>query len=266
MTQQLDELNKNTASFYAMVRNLHQFSEVEMQGVLTSQLSLTWNERFALNCYLRGEANVHSLLKLQELRDCQAAAMIARSLIEIAIESAILDKIDGCEMRVLVFSDSEKLARAMGLVSHATDPASHSESMKFINENQARIQGLKASLWGKTKDVRHWSGKDLAQRAGIAGEPFAKLYWQDYKLRSWHSHAGFVGFQSSEESFYLSLLADSYLCAATAYELLLLQMIAKFRLYSVNQSIREKIKVAKLAAFTSDQADAEDIYRHLVIE
>lgn len=72
-----------TERFYTVLKSLYEFDKREVKGVTTGLLAKTDLENCYWGIYLRGRANVESLLSLKQVRDFQAIAMLARSLPEL---------------------------------------------------------------------------------------------------------------------------------------------------------------------------------------
>jgi hypothetical protein len=101
-----------TERFYTVLKSLNEFDKQEVKGVIAGLLAKTDLENCYWGIYLRGRANVESLLSLKQVRDFQAIAMLARSLFELSVDIKLIDVIPNAVEKINLFSQIEKLRAA----------------------------------------------------------------------------------------------------------------------------------------------------------
>lgn len=80
-----------TDRFYTMVKSLSEFEKMEVRGVIETLLSTSARERCFIGTYYRATANIATLLELKKPKHCQAIAMLARGLFELAVDIRLID-------------------------------------------------------------------------------------------------------------------------------------------------------------------------------
>src|SRR6266849_554331 len=109
----------NAGRLYAVVKSIREFDKLELAGILSrvAALSPAPSESCFLATYYRPAGIVDSLLRLDNGTHFQAAAMLARSLFELAVDIKLVDKIPNGWMKMVFFVDVEKLRCARQMVA-----------------------------------------------------------------------------------------------------------------------------------------------------
>lgn len=262
------DIEQIAAKFFVMLRSIDEFNEKELRGTLLCQLSPTVREQCFLGNYIRAIANVKTLLRLTNIEDCQAVAMIARSIFETGIEIALIDKIERGPEKIIVFAEVERLKWARKIVQAAqlypsleTDISLHKS---FIDRDGPRIDAKRSDLWPGDKRLSHWSQKDLRARAELTGKELLGIYDSEYQVHSWYVHSGVTGVISMNGEFYWSMWAKSFQLAAESFEIILKSMIEGFHLYHADSKLLDKLTYAKQVPFTKDPSQASALWNELV--
>ena len=77
---------ENAGLFHAVLRSLKEFNDIEIKNLIQGLIKPTDRENCFLACYTRAVANVDTLLDMTQVRNVQAIAMLARTMIEIATD------------------------------------------------------------------------------------------------------------------------------------------------------------------------------------
>ncbi len=225
--------------------------------VVQGMMSRTEFEDAIAGVLFRISAWFKSLTKLNHPIDIQAVFAGARSTFELAIDIKLLVKVPSLGPNFHAFVFVERFRAAKGLVDFlANVPGGTSKAnveRAFVNNpaNQSKLETLcKTFNWwdsakAKPKYPKHWSGKDMAQRAKDAGTQYEELYRSYYPLLSWNIHAGAVGLggisrTGIESGFGVAhgFLQDLGYDAA--------EEVGKvFRLFDADPKLRTKIRAAK---------------------
>src|SRR5277367_628532 len=118
-TPEIDEAVKEMNLWYAVLNSLAKFDELEVKGVVNGLLSPTLPEECVVSIYYRASANASSLLELKTPNYFQAIGMLARSMFELAVDTAILNQVQGAPIKMRVFLDLEKLRACQNAVEFA---------------------------------------------------------------------------------------------------------------------------------------------------
>ena len=117
-------------------------------------------------------------LLLQNVRHFQAAAMIARSLFELAVDMRLLEIVPLGWMKLLAFVDVQRLRCANKIVAFGGSNAAFADGSAckaFIADRQKAIDTKRQALWPNLKKVEHWSGHRMEWRVKQLGEPFESI-------------------------------------------------------------------------------------------
>jgi hypothetical protein len=109
---------ENTGLFYAILKSIREFNEMEVKGVLHGQLNTTDRENCFLASYWRAVDNVESLLALTDVKHFQAISMLARAQLELATDIRLMDVVQDAGPKVIAHSRLEKLRAARGVLSY----------------------------------------------------------------------------------------------------------------------------------------------------
>ena len=193
----------NAGKLFAVVKSIREFDKLELAGILSGIISPTPRESCFLATYYRTAGIIDSLLLLDNPRHFQAAAMLARSLFELAVDIKLADKVPNSWAKMIFFVDVEKLRSARKMIEFAKSNPGRTVDVslqaEFVTKNEKRIEHNHGTLWPPKKpstklpQLKHWSGLDLSERAKLLGDPFDEMYNFQYPRLSWYSHAGLTG-------------------------------------------------------------------------
>jgi len=134
---------------------------------------------------------------------------------------------------------------------------------QFIRDNAEAIDQIVRKFWPKEfenkRTITHWSGKDLRQRAILVGPPFDEIYDVHYAELSWYTHPGVGVIATLAKEMYPLICGQAYGIAIQCYYETLGFMIQELRLHESDQFIEKKLEVARLAGFSDDQQQAEQL-------
>jgi hypothetical protein len=198
--------NESAGQLFWVVKSIRKFDTLELEGVLSSVVRLRqpncadYREQCFLATYYRTAGMIESFLRLDTPKHFQAAAMLARSLFELAVDLKLADKIPNGFLKMVFFVDVEKLHRARQIIDFARehpdrriDVASQTE---FAKKSADRIDTNRRALWppqktgGKLLPLKHWSELHLSKRVELLGEPFDEMYKFQYPRLSWYVQMG----------------------------------------------------------------------------
>jgi hypothetical protein len=175
----------NAGRLYGVIKSIREFDKLELAGILSSvaALSPTPRESCFLATYYRTGGIVDLLLRFDNATHFQAAAMLARTLFELAVDLKLVDKIPSGWMKMVFFAEVEKLRSARQMIAFAkANPDRASDVLlqtELVRKNEMRIEQNRRTLWPPKNPnskslphLKHWSELTLAERAEILGEPF----------------------------------------------------------------------------------------------
>jgi hypothetical protein len=253
---------------HAMLKSVSEFDEIEVRPLVSGLILPDERAQCFSAIYHRAAANVASLLRLNNRQDFQAIAMVTRSMFELAVDIRLINIILDAVPKVLAFSEVEKLRCARKIVQFKADHPNASIDptvySSYIAAEGARIDANKTTLWHGLSRVEHWSGKKLPDRVNLLGAPFEELYAVEYPRLSWYVHSGLTGVSGLRADSYYALCGVALKSSTDSYEQILLAIIDEYRIGRADDSIRQKIRAARLAPFASNQAEADALYRQLV--
>ena len=149
---------------FTVLKSLNEFDKLEVQGVVAGQVSKSDEEMCVYGLYLRGRANVQSLLSLKQVMDFPAIVMLARNLFELSVDMKLLDVIPNAAEKFSAFSEVEKLRAAEKMVAfkmtHPSSKVDASIRSVFITNNKVTIETQRNRLWPGVKPLKHWSGDE----------------------------------------------------------------------------------------------------------
>jgi|SRR5215470_2807251 len=257
-----------TERFYTVLKSLYEFDKQEVKGVITGVLAKTDLENCYWGIYLRGRANVESLLSLKQVRDFQAIAMLARSLFELSVDIKLIEVIPSAVEKINLFSQIEKL-RAARKIAEFKDANPNSKvdatiHKAFIANNKARLDAEQAATWPTTKRLEHWSGMNLRERATRLGHPFLETYEVKYPQMSWYTHAAGVTGLDLKASSHELLAGTLFQLAGECYMVLLISVIKQFKLTKADEKIENKMKYAQMMPFTDTDEQLQALEKELL--
>jgi len=267
----------NAGLLYAVVKSIREFDKLELAGILSSVVGLspTPRESCFLATYYRTAGIVDSLLRLDNATYFQAAAMLARSLFELAVDIKLVDKIPNGWMKMVFFVDVEKLRCARQMIEfakanpdRATDVLSQIE---FVAKNEMRIDQNRRTLWPPKNpnsaglpDLRHWSELTLAKRTELLGEPFDATYKFQYPRLSWYVHSGLTGVVNLPAEFFPTVHGYALAMAITYYSQILESVIHEMKINLAQDKIHKALKLATLLPFSKSPEQEAALCRELL--
>lgn len=255
--------------FYTALKSLNEFDKLEVQGVVAGALSKNERETCIWQMYMRGRANVQSLLTLKQAMDFQAIVALTRILFECAVDIKLIDVIPDAIEKISLFSQVEKLRAAEKTVAykraHPNSKVDSAIQAAFIANNKAGIDAQQVALWpGVKPPLKHWSGMSLKDRTQKLGDPFAETYETKYQQMSWYIHAaGLTGFDLSAKSFGL-LAGIHFELACMCYMILLTSVIEEFKLTAADVKIKNRMQYAHMMPFTDTDEELQALGRALL--
>jgi hypothetical protein len=143
-----------TSRFYATLNSLQQFHDIELRATIREipiDDRADNRQKCVLATYFRICGNVESMLLLTRPRDVQAVAMLARSILELAIDLRLLNRVGQAQERMIVFADAERLRSARNLVEYTRqNPRSQLDATiqaEFIRDRATEIEAARTRLW-----------------------------------------------------------------------------------------------------------------------
>jgi hypothetical protein len=259
-----------TERFYTVLKSLNEFDKQEIRGGIAGLLAKTNRENCYWGIYLRGRANVESLLSLKQVRDFQAIAMLTRSLFELSVDIKLIDLIPNAVEKINLFSQIEKLRAARKIVEFKdANPNSKVDATihkRFIANNKAKIDAEQAAAWPGAMRVEHWSGLNLRERAARLGHPFLETYEVKYPQLSWYTHAAGVTGLDLKASSYELLAGTLFQLAGECYMVLLISVIKEFKLAKADEKIESKMKYAQMMPFTDTDEQLQALEKQLLAD
>jgi hypothetical protein len=238
---------------FAMLNSVSGFEELEIRGVMQGLISPSPHENCFLGIYLRAMTHFESLKKLDSSMHFQAISMVTRSLFELAVDIALLDVIPHSCIKMLSFSEVEKLRCARKIVEFKSkNPNSGVDETvyaSFIAAEGERIDDIKKGLWPGMDSVGHWSGKKLPKRVECLGEPYKEIYQVQYPRLSWYVHSGLTGVMGLKKDTFVAMCGVAFKSSVDSFEIILLRLIDEFKLEKPNEKIKDKLKAAKLTYY-----------------
>lgn len=283
MSSNLNDAMEMVARFHGAVILLEKFDRENIRERVETKENHPPREFAIVATYLRTLAHVRTLIELKSSAHFQAASMIARAIFELAVDIRLIDRIDEAPERYDVFSKVERLRVARRIVQFHSE---HGQSIgsssnpafeplepfsvyeKYIEENAEAIDILAKKFWPKhverKKTIPHWSGKDLRQRAILLGAPFHELYDVNYAELSWYTHPGVGAIATLDKEIYPLVCGKAYAIAIRCYCETMRFMIGELRLAESDELIEKRLEFARLAAFSEDQRQAEQLRGELL--
>lgn len=269
-TPEIDEAIRESHIWYAVLKSLAKFDELEVRGVVNGLLSPTLPEECVLSIYYRASANVGSLLELQTPKHFQAIGMLARTIFELAVDVAIFKTVQGAPIKMRIFQDVEKLRACRSAVVFAqNNPVTLLRSVTlqqdYITKNEARITSLAASTWPTVKlsNLTHWSAKRLPARVKMLPADVLEQYDLFYRHLSWSVHSGLEGSYGVKPETFARMCGMAFNLAARNYEKVLTHAIHAIRLDKADPHIDNKMQFARYLPFTENAEDEARLRRDL---
>jgi hypothetical protein len=272
--------NERAGKLFWVVKSMRKFDTLELGGVLSSVVHLPrldcvdYREQCFLATYYRTAGMIESFLRLDGPEHFQAAAMLARSLFELAADIKLAEKVPQGFLKVVFFVDVEKLHRARQMIAFAQANPDRgidvSSQTEFVKNNGASIDSNRQVLWppqktgGKLSPLRHWSGAHLSTRVELLGEPFDAMYKFQYPRLSWYVHDGLTGVVNLPAETFLNVYGYATSLVITCYTLILESVIREFKIDRAVEKIHKALKLATLLPFSKDPEQEDALIRALL--
>ena len=211
-----NEINKNhqelpissiVEALFQGTDDIRHFIVSVMEPILLGQLNLTDRQLAIVGSYYRIVGWLKVLRELNSPAHYQAVSSSARSIFELMLDIKLIhsDTSDNLVKKFHAFPEIEKYRAAKNLVSYCektnNNKIQYSNQKKFIDgdEKSIAIESLVIKLWGtnskgKPNWPKHWSGKNIYERANDLGPDVKDLYMEFYPFLSWHIHSGSTGY------------------------------------------------------------------------
>ena len=274
--------SEKAGQLFWVVKSIREFDKLELEGVFASVVRLSppgrvdHREQCFLATYYRTAGMIESFLRLDSPMHFQAAAMLARSLFELAADIKLAAKLPQGFMKVVYFVDVEKLLRARRMIEFATTYPDRqldvAAQVEFVKNNATRIESNRELLWptkksraGKVPPLKHWSGLDLSKRVGLLGDPFDALYMSHYPRLSWYVHDGLTGVLNLPAETFPNIHGYAASLVITCYTLILESVIREFKIDKAVEKIHNALKLAKLLPFSENPEQQDALIRELLV-
>jgi hypothetical protein len=262
--------HEQSARFFSTLKSLNDFDKLEIRNVIRGLLNATQREICFTANYYRAFANIESILALNHVKHIQAIAAAARSLFEIAVDVALIDKVPQGPEKMLALIDVEKMRSAQAIIDfRAANPTAEVDAtifQEFIRLEGARITALRDSLWPNRPDVQHWSLLKMSKRVEMLGQPFNELYAVEYPRLSWYIHSGLAGFANLQKESFEYMAAIAFVIAVKSYMALTAAIIDEFKLNKHDPKIKTRMQYAKMVPWTDGEEQAAQLRVELGLE
>jgi len=253
---------ENLDRFFNGLKALNAMDHGAIHNIVSGQMNPSQLERFMTLNYHRAEINVELLFTVNNTRQFQAIAMLARSIFELSVEINLMPLIENAGAKIYIFTEIEKLRSARRILKFKADhPDSEMQPKSyeaFVKANEKRIEDEQDQLWPGIEKVRHWSGyPDLAARAQKLGEPFEEMYQVNYPQLSWYVHSGVVGVSNVTSQLLVDFVGVCYIIAFHSYRRILDAVAEQFKLHKADPTLKAKMLYAQHVAFTDNEQQAE---------
>jgi hypothetical protein len=263
-----DPVFEKVGMLQGVLVSLEKFDDIEIRPRVQGLISVTERETCFVGTYYRAVANIRTAILLKQPAHYQAAAMLARTNIELAIDIRLLDIVPDAVPKMMAFGDSEKLRTAQKVVDFAkTAPKAVPDLATYqahVAANEKNVLALRKQLWGSEKPPEHWSGKKVRDRATAAGDPFEELYEVKYRQLSFHTHAGLTGVLGIDKQTFGAICGDAFGIAATCYEIVLKSVITELHIRKADSKIDKKLDLARLLPGTKNDQERQQLQQALL--
>jgi len=257
-------------SFFAALRNLNDLEQQDFRQIIKSVLRPNLRERYLTVNYHRAAFNVEMMLAIKDTKQFQAVSLLARAVFELAVEMKSINVDPGAARKIELFSRVELLRSARRLVAfkdaHPDRKFHYETHAEFIKVHGQKIDGERNAMWPPAKPgksvIKHWTKKDLLQRATDLGDPFDRIYNVHYAELSWMTHSGVVSPLNMTAAWVTSFVGIVYSIAVDSYMEILEILVNEFKLYVTNPHLKKKIRCNRDLGFTRTPEEAEVVMRN----
>jgi hypothetical protein len=258
---------QNIDRFFTAIKSLNELDKREIRSVVNAAFHPTERETYVTLNYHRAAINIEHLLTLTDLRQFQTITMIARSVLETAVEMRLMTTDPDFVPKIRLFIESEKLRSAQRVVAFkAKTPTAKVETtpyVQYIAANEQRIIQEKASMWPGASRVSHWSLMSMEARCKKLGLAFEELYEVHYAQMSWYVHSGVTGVANATGDTLSLLCGVAFDLVMRCYAIILELVINEFKIYHVDEHLKDKLVFAKMLPFTDSDAERGALARAL---
>ena len=266
----MDNPKDRLESFYAALRNLDRLEHEDFREIVKGQLHPTLRERYLTVNYHRAAFNVEMMLSIKDTRQFQTLSLLARAIFELAMEMKSIACDPNAAEKIQLFSKVEMLRSARRTVAFYDghpDAVMYKYQVEFINTHGAQIDSDERAMWpanpvtGKRAAVKHWTLKNVQQRAKSLGAPFDRIYGVNYAQLSWMTHSGVVTPLNMTAEWVTIFVGVVYSIAAESYAQILETLVDEFKLSAANEYIKKKILCNRDLGFTNTPEQGEAVMR-----
>lgn len=257
-------------SFHAALRNLQKLEQDDFREIIKGQLSPTLRERYLTINYHRAAFDVEMMVNLKDTKQFQTVSVLARSIFELAVEIKSIVSDPDAAKKIELFSKVELLKsarRTAEFMKGRPEEKYYQQQIDLADKHGAKIDAEEAAMWppnpatGKRPSVKHWTLKNLRQRAKDLGDPFDRIYEIYFAQISWMTHAGVVAPLNMTSEWVMSFVSTVYSIAIDSYVAILEILVNVFKLSATNEHIIKKIVCNRDLGFTSTPEEGEAVMR-----
>ena len=257
-------------SFHAALRNLDKLERDDFREVIKSLFNPTLRERYITVNYHRAAFNVEMMIAIKDTKQFQTLSLRARTIFELAVEIKSIIRDADAAKKIELFSKMEVLRSSRRIVEFTGGgPEAHryQQQVDFIAKYGAQIDADEAAMWPpnptkiKKQVIKHWTKKDIRQRAKDLGVPFDRIYDVYYAQLSWMTHSGVVSPLNMTTEWVASFVSVVYSIAIDSYVEILEMLVSQFKLSATNEHIMRKIVCNRDLGFTSTRVEGEAVLR-----
>jgi len=257
-------------SFHAALRNLDKLERDDFREVIKSQFNPTLRERYITVNYHRAAFNVEMMIAIKDTRQFQTLSLLARTIFELAVEIRSIIRDPDAAKKIELFSKVEVLRSVRRIVefkkgSHVAHQ--YQKELDFVDQFGGQIDAAEAAMWppnattGRKPSVKHWTLKNIRDRAKDLGAPFDRIYEVHYAQLSWMTHSGVVSPLNVTTEWVTSFVSVVYSIAIDSYMEILEMLVNEFKLSITNEHIKKKIVCNRDLGFTSTREEGEVVLR-----
>jgi hypothetical protein len=258
-TQQAGNIDR----FFTAVKSLNELDTKEIRNVVSGILSPSVLESYYTLHYHRAAINIELILTLKELKQFQAITMLARSIMETAVEMRLMRADPSATSKIGLFEQVQKLKAGKKIVEFkARHPEAkvHVETYEqYIAAHEARIVQEKLQMWPGARWITHWTLMSMEERCKTLGNEFDALYQVHYAQLSWYVHSGITGVANMTGEALSVLCGMAFRIIVECYAAILEVVINVFKIYHADDKLKKKITFAKMLPFTDTQEQIDGL-------
>jgi hypothetical protein len=230
--------NHPNHSFHAALRNLDKLERDDFREVIKSLFNPTLRERYITVNYQRAAFNVDMMVAIKDTKQFQTLSLLARTIFELAVEIKSIIRDADAAKKIELFSKMEVLRSSRRIVEFTgggPEARRYQQQADFIAKYGAQIDADEAAMWppnptkSKKQVIKHWTKKDIRQRAKDLGDPFDRIYDVHYAQLSWMTHSGVVSPLNMTSAWVASFVSVVYSIAIDSYVEILEMLVSQFK-------------------------------------